>query len=81
MKDYLIGVDQKIPDLLIKNVFLGEVETVIRSSIISKFGIIGFSTSDAKLGLCFLILTCVIFRQKSNSKYLRGKLKEQYTGR
>ena len=29
--DYLIGVDQKIPDWLIKMTFLDKIETVIRS--------------------------------------------------
>lgn len=40
--DYYIGVDQKIPDWLIKVMFLGEVETVVRSGIKSRFGIMGF---------------------------------------
>lgn len=45
--DYLIVTDQKIPDWLVKITFLGNVKTAIRLSIKSKFGIIGFSTSDA----------------------------------
>ena len=44
--DYLLGADQKIPDWLIKILFLGEAETAIRSSIKTRFGIMGFSTSD-----------------------------------
>lgn len=41
---FLIGDDQKIPYCLIKIMFLGEVETAVRSGIIpkSKFGIMGF---------------------------------------
>ena len=31
LTDYLIGVDQKIPDWLIKMTFLDKIETVIRS--------------------------------------------------
>ena len=53
MTDYLIGVDQKIPDWLMKRVFLGEVEAAIRSGIKSRFGILSLSTSDAILGLWF----------------------------
>ena len=42
--DYLIGVDHRIPDWLIKITFLGEVRATIRS---------GISTSDTILGLWF----------------------------
>ena len=52
--DYLIGVDQKIPDWLMKRVFLGEVEAAIRSGIKSRFGILGFSTRDAIWACGFL---------------------------
>lgn len=44
MTDYLIGVDQKIPDWLIKITFLIKVETAVRSSIKSRFGIMSSST-------------------------------------
>lgn len=40
--DRLPVLDQKIPDWLIKITFLGEDETAIRSSIKSKFVIMGF---------------------------------------
>lgn len=33
MTDYLIGVDQNIPDWLVKIMFWGESETAIRSGI------------------------------------------------
>lgn len=39
--DYLIDVDQK-PSWLIKFMYLGEIKTIIRSDIKSKFGIMGF---------------------------------------
>ena len=37
--DELIGVDQKVPDWLIKMVFWGEPETSVRSSIKSGLGV------------------------------------------
>lgn len=55
--DYLIGTDQKIPDWLIKIAFLGKLKTAVRSGIESRFGIVGFSASDAILGLWFLFNT------------------------
>lgn len=39
---HFIGVDQKSPAWLIIIPFLGEAETVIRSDIKSRFGIMGF---------------------------------------
>ena len=51
--DYLTGTDQKIPDWLIKVPFLGKVKAAIRSGIKSRLGFMGFSTSDAILGLWF----------------------------
>ena len=45
------GVAQKIPDLLIKITFLGEGDTSMRLGIKFRFGIMGFSISDATLGL------------------------------
>lgn len=45
--------DQKISNWLIKVTFLGELETVIRSGIKPRFGIMGFPTSDA-FGACGL---------------------------
>ena len=55
MTDHLIGVEHTTPGWLIKIIFLGEAETAIRPSIKSRFGIMGFSTSDAILGLWFSI--------------------------
>ena len=52
----LLVLNQKIPSWLIKIMFLGEVEAAIRSGLISRFGIMGFSTNDAILrgwGRCF----------------------------
>lgn len=49
--DYLTGVYQKIPGWLIKIMFLGMVQTAIRSGFKSKFGLMGFSTVGAILGL------------------------------
>lgn len=51
VKNYLIGASQKILDWLI--MFLGKVERTIRSDFKSMFGIMGFSTSKAILGLWF----------------------------
>ena len=53
MIDYLVGADQKIPDWSIKITFLGEGEPTIRSGIESRFGVVGFSMSEAILGLWF----------------------------
>ena len=39
---HFIGVDQKSPAWLIIIPFLGEADTVIRSDIKSRFGIMGF---------------------------------------
>lgn len=61
--DYLMGADQKIPDLLIKITFLGKVETVGKSDFKSRFGIMGFSTNDAILVLWFFIL--IVGRMRS----------------
>ena len=47
----LLVHDQKIPDWLSKTTFLEEAETAIRSGIKSRFGIMGFSMSDAILDL------------------------------
>lgn len=49
---HLIDIDQKIPDWLLAYIS-GEVKTTIRSDVKSKFGILGFSTSDAILSLWF----------------------------
>lgn len=53
MTDYLTGTDQKIPDWLIKVAILGKVKAAIRSGIKSQLGSMGFSMSDAILGLWF----------------------------
>lgn len=43
--DYLVGADQNlVPDWLVKITFLGKVETVIKSYIKPRFGIMGFNT-------------------------------------
>lgn len=47
----LAGTDKTISYWLIKTPFLMKVETAIRSGPKCRFGIIGFSTSDAILGL------------------------------
>ena len=47
MTDYLTGADQKTSDRLIKIILLVKVETAIKIGIKSRFGILGFSTSDA----------------------------------
>ena len=54
LTDFLIGADQKIPNCLITITFLEEAKTAIRSGIKSRFGILGFSKSDATLGPGFL---------------------------
>ena len=43
-------LDQKIPDSLIKIIFLEKVETAVRSDVRSRFVIRGFSTSDSMWG-------------------------------
>lgn len=53
MTDYLLGVDQKVPDWLIMIIFLGEFEKAIRSGIKSRFRVMGFSTSDTIVRLWF----------------------------
>lgn len=40
--DYLLVLGQKIPDYLIKAMFLGEVEIAVRPGIKSRFGVMGF---------------------------------------
>lgn len=50
MTNDLIGADQEIPDWLIKTTFLVKVRTAMKSGIKSRFGIIGFSMSDAIWG-------------------------------
>ena len=57
MTDYLIGADPKIPDGLTKIIFLVKMETAVRSDIKSRFGIMGFNTSDSILGLWFFSST------------------------
>ena len=49
--DYLIGVPQEISGCLIKIMFLAEAEIAIRLVIKSRFYIMDFSLTDAKLGL------------------------------
>ena len=50
---YVTLADQKIPDWLIKITFLRKVETAFKLNMTSGFGVMGFSTSDAILGLWF----------------------------
>ena len=47
--DTSLGADQKIPDWLIKILFLVKTETAVRLGIKYSFGIMGFSTNDAIL--------------------------------
>ena len=47
--DTSLGADQKIPDWLIKILFLVKTETAVRLGIKYRFGIMGFSTNDAIL--------------------------------
>lgn len=49
----LSDVYQKVPDTLVKIIFLGDVETAIRSGSNSTFGVMGFSISDAIVGFWF----------------------------
>lgn len=51
VSDYLIHIAQKIPDWLIKFMFLGEVEASMRLGIKFKFSIMGFSINDTIWGL------------------------------
>lgn len=51
MIDYLTGVDQKISVWLIKIIFLGKIETAIRSGIKARICTMGLSISDIILGL------------------------------
>ena len=73
--DYLIGVDQKIPDWLMTRVFLGEVEAAIRSGIKSRFGILGFSTSDAIWACGFLFTVMLLGSVLVSSTILLQKLR------
>ena len=57
MTDYLIVGDQKIPDWFIMITFLVKTEAAISLGIQSRFGIMGFSTSDAIWGMRFFSLT------------------------
>lgn len=57
--DYLIGIDQEIPDCLIKFIFLGEAKSAIRSVIKSRLGIMDFRISDAILGPVIFSLKAV----------------------
>lgn len=51
--DYLIGVDEQIPDLLIKITFLVKVKTAVRLGIKSRFDILSITTSDAIWAMVF----------------------------
>ena len=51
--DHLIRAGQKTPNWPIKMTYLKEAEIAVRSNIKSRFGIMGFSTSNTILGLCF----------------------------
>jgi len=57
MERTLIDADQKISDWLIKIAFLVKVKTASGLGIKSRFGVMGFSTSDTILGLWFFFLT------------------------
>ena len=49
----LESADQKSPDWLFQMASLGKIKTTVKLSIKFKFGIIGFSRSDAILDLQF----------------------------
>lgn len=67
--DRLLVFYQKIPHWLIKITFLGRAETAIRSSIISRFGIMDVSTSDVILASGFYSLIPAATRsRKSNNR-------------
>ena len=51
--DHLIRAGQKTPNWPIKMTYLKEAEIAVRSNIKSRFGIMGVSTSNTILGLCF----------------------------
>ena len=55
MTDDLLGASQKIPNWLAKIAFLGKLETASKSSIKSRFGVLGFSISDSIWGLWFFL--------------------------
>lgn len=65
-------LDQSIPDWLIKIIFLGKVETAIKSGIKSRFGIMSSSPHDAIWGPLVFSLTVSNF---SNSLYLKAYLR------
>lgn len=48
-----MDIDWKIPDGLTKVTFLVKVETAVRSSVKSRFGVMGVSTSGTFCGLKF----------------------------
>lgn len=57
MRDYLIVVGQKIPVDWLVNIYCSGKGWSSNSSCVKyRFGIMGFSTNDAILGLCFLLL-------------------------
>lgn len=53
VSEYLVGNDQKIPDLPVKTTFLGKVETAIELSFKSGFADMEVSASQSILGLLF----------------------------
>lgn len=63
MADDLIGSEQKIPDYLIKITFLATIQTAIQLGIKSRISFMGFSTSDAILGLWIFSLPPVSFHR------------------
>lgn len=63
-------VDQRIPDWLVKIVFLGEAERAVWPDIKAMFGVMGFSTSKAVFSLIPCYLGCVsrYFMQEGGSE-------------
>lgn len=59
LADYLIDTGQKIPDWLVKIIFLGKAETAISSGIKSRFGII--TSTVIPFWACDFSLTISIF--------------------
>ena len=53
MTDYFIAADQKIPEQLVKNIFLGEIETAIRLGITPLFGDLTYTTPFWDHGFLF----------------------------
>lgn len=60
MTGYFIDGEQKILDSLIKVALVGEVDMALRSGSKSRFGITGFSTSNATWTSGFSLNNCYL---------------------